>query len=427
MAEATDGTAVNAAAPAVREPFSYDWTDIDVDIDFSLPGGYNGTDFDNRGQKADPKLVDRVNNFLFAHAAAQLQLGEFGTAFTSELLRYNLTPSTGGTPGFVLNYARFHLTAAYGFFGNQFAIGAGVRAVALQLGQDGGGQPSSTVLTMAGVAPQAGFVFKPDNRAWRIGATIRAPVSASTLGGDNSTRDSSGVVHAGPFDLPSRVVAPWELEVGIAYQLGARPLNPPWLNPYDQERPLRLRTMAARKKRAREQATELDATPSLRRPEVASDIAREELAIREVEDAQLEQDAIRLKAVRRARELNWPREHILLLASILVTGASDSAVALEGFLEQKREIVGSTASFSPRVGVESEPLVNWLRVRAGSYLEPSRFVDGHARQHFTFGGDVRLLPFDLFGITPGQTWRFTVSADLAPRYSNFGFGVAAWH
>ena len=427
MAEATDGTAVNAAAPAVREPFSYDWVDVDVDIDFSLPNAYGGTDFDNRGQKADPKLVDRVNTFFFAHAAAQVQVGEFGTAFTSELLRYNLTPSASGTPGFNLNYARFHLTAAYALANNQVVVGAGIRAVALQLGQEGGGLPSSTVLTMAGIAPQVGFVYKPDNRAWRIGATVRAPVSASALGGDSSARDATGTEHAGPFILPSRVVAPWEVEAGIAYQLGARPLNPPWLSPHDQERPLRHRTIEARKQRARDQADELGRAPGVERAATAARLAREEEAVRAVEDEHLEQDSARLKAIRTARELNWPRERILLLASVLITGPSNNAVALEGFLEQKREVVGSSASFSPRVGVESEPLVNWLRVRAGSYLEPSRFADGNIRQHFTFGGDVRLLPFDLFGLTRGQIWRFTVSGDLAPRYSNFGFGVAAWH
>jgi hypothetical protein len=63
----------------------------------------------------------------------------------------------------------------------------------------------------------------------------------------------------------------------------------------------------------------------------------------------------------------------------------------------------------------------------GSYLEPSRFEQGTTRQHFTFGGDVRLFPFSPWGIFGDQVWRVTVAADLAPRYQNFGIGIGAWH
>ena len=51
VAEGIDGATVNAASPAVREPFSFDWVDYDVDVDFSLPGAYGGTDFDNHGPR----------------------------------------------------------------------------------------------------------------------------------------------------------------------------------------------------------------------------------------------------------------------------------------------------------------------------------------------------------------------------------------
>ena len=418
---------MNAAAPGVREPFSFDWYNLDLDIGISLPGTYRGTDFSNRGTAADPLLRERVDNFLFVHGAAMLQLGEFGAAITTELLRYNLTPTANDTPGLVLNYARFHVATAYGFAGNQIVLGGGLRVIALQIGQEGGGQLSNPVLTMAGAAPEIGFVYKPDNRAWRIGATVRAPVNGKTAGSSQATRDEAGVERAGPFILPSRVIAPWELEAGFAFQLGARPLNPPWLNPHDQERPMVDATFAARAVRKNEQAALIAEAPPAERAAKKTELAVGEKAIRAVEQARLDEESSRLTAARRARDKNWPRERILLLASLLVSGPSTDAVALEGFLEQKREFVGARVDLSPRLGIESEPLPNWLRVRAGTYLEPSRYSDGFPRQHFTFGGDVKLFPFDLFGFLPDRTWRLTVSGDLAPRYTNFGLGISAWH
>jgi hypothetical protein len=82
---------------------------------------------------------------------------------------------------------------------------------------------------------------------------------------------------------------------------------------------------------------------------------------------------------------------------------------------------------SPRVGFESEPVVGYVRARVGSYLEPSRFVDGFARQHFTFGADVRLLPFSGWGLFGDQVWRVSVGADYAPRYANWALSLGAWH
>ena len=97
LAEGIDGATVNAAAPAIREPFSYDWFDWDVDIDASLPGAYGGTDFDNRGpaSSSDPQTRATINGFLYAHAGAEVQLGQVGASVTGEFFQYDVRPNTG--------------------------------------------------------------------------------------------------------------------------------------------------------------------------------------------------------------------------------------------------------------------------------------------------------------------------------------------
>ena len=88
---------------------------------------------------------------------------------------------------------------------------------------------------------------------------------------------------------------------------------------------------------------------------------------------------------RRARYDNWPREKILVVASVLVTGASTNAIALEDFFDQELERYGDHLTVSPRVGIEAEPVKDYLKGRVGTYLEPSRFDGVSALQHFTDG------------------------------------------
>jgi hypothetical protein len=426
-AESVDGGPVNAAAPAVREPFSYDWFDYDLNLDISFPGAYGGTDFDNRGQQANKDTVVKVDSFLYLNLGAQLQFGELGTSVNAEFLQYSIASPTSNQPGLDLTLGRYHALGAYGIAGNQFVVGAGLRGVTAQVAQNGGGQSTRTLLTMTGAAPEVGVIIKPDNRPWRIGLTARAPVGGRSFGNGSVQVDANGVARAGQFILPSRVVLPWELEAGLALQLGPRPLNPPWINPHDVERPLADRTQMLRQERAYDQARELERLPPEAREKRKDEMVREEAAIREVEDLHIAADSQRLRDVRKARYENWPRERLLILASVLVAGPSDNAVAMEGFLEQRLDYVGRSATVTPHLGFESEPIVNFLRARVGSYLEPSRFVDGNARQHFTFGADFRLLPWSGWGLFGDQVWRASFAADLGPRYANWGFGIAAWH
>jgi len=413
----------------VRDSLSLTFVDFDPTAGFSLPGAYGGTDFDNRGQSGNSANAQRTNRFLSYNVGLELQVGPVGVTVLGDFLNYSVG-STEGSP-VSLTLGRIHAVAAYGFADNQVIVGAGARVIFVNV-QDQSSK--GTLVRMLGAAPQLGVIVKPNGVRWRIGTTARAPVSATPFALGTIDNPITGVQQAGPFVLPRTITQPWELEAGIAYQLGPRPLNPVWIDPHAEESALEAAVLARRAERKALVEAELASMPAptsddermaqaLRR----FTLGREELDAELREDQELADAKQHAKEVRKARYLNWPREHLLMLASVVLTGPSDQAVALEGFIDQRREIVGQTVSLSPRFAVESEPIPNLVRGRTGVYFEPSRFSDGTHRQHFTFGGDLRLFSWDIFGILPDTTWRLSGFFDIAPRYENFGFSIGPWH
>ncbi|WP_394838878.1 hypothetical protein LVJ94_18470 [Pendulispora rubella] len=426
-AEGVEGTASNAAAPAVREPFSYKWFDYDLSASFSFPGTFSGTDFDNRGRR-NISGTSTFGDFLYLNLGLQLQFGEFGIAITDDLQQFNLTPATADNPGLTLQTSRWHAVAAYGFLGNQLVLGAGARIVALQIAQTGQFVPGRTLFNMVGASPEAGMLYKPDGAVWRFGATLRAPVIARSLGESSTSIDpSSGVERAGKFIVPEKIVQPWEAEIGVSLQAGPRPLNPRWLNPHIEEAPVRARIERARAARDREHEAKLAAAPHERRTALELAFAEQERSLRMIEDMRLQAESDRLLAQRRARYANWPREKILIVASFLFTGASENTIDVASFLDQKLEPFGRSVTVMPRFGIEAEPVHDRVRARIGSYVEPSRFPNGSVRQHLTCGADIKLFPFDAWGLIGATTWRISFAVDLAPRYANWGVGIGAWH
>jgi hypothetical protein len=126
-----------------------------------------------------------------------------------------------------------------------------------------------------------------------------------------------------------------------------------------------------------------------------------------------------------------------LTAEILVTGPVERGVSLERFLGQNQEAYagqgsavgtsGGSVNFSPRFGIEAEPILNLVQTRLGSYYEPSRFGAPVGRQHFTFGADLRLGPTTWWGLVPDVIYKLQASFDFAPRYESASFGIGVWH
>lgn len=443
VAEAVEGVYNNAAAPAVRESHSLSWFEWEPSAGIALPGAYGGTDFNNRGEKGlrreRGRTVETTDNFLYLQAGIWMQFGNLGINATADVLRYDVASPQPDTPSVALSLTRINLVGAYSFLGNQLCVGLGARAAYVSL--DEVNKDNGALIAMLGAAPVLGVIVKPDELPWRIGATARAAVEAGVLDVGSVVQErrtvngqTENIRSASAFVLPDRVTQPWELEAGVAYQLGPRPLNPAWIDPHEHEDQLEKQIAKARQERAAMQRAEIAAMPASTSQDIVARevrlarISAEEDDLRQEEEVSLRDAKERLQEERRARFLNWPRERVLILASVLMTGPSDQAVALEGFINQEREIVGRRVSVAPRFAVETEVVPNWIKFRAGVYVEPSRFVDGTARQHFTFGSDLKLFHWDVLGIlAQSQIWRLSAFVDIAPRYQNFGLSIGIWH
>lgn len=389
-AEGIEGMVANAAAPAVRAPYSVRWLDVDVSASLSLPLVLTKrNDWDN------DRLVDTsTTDFIYVTGGALVQVGVLGFGANAEVQRYTLTAPDGATTP--ITVGKYHALAALRLLGDQLAVGAGARVVTL------GVDAADANLTMVGAAPELGFLVRPDWKSFRLGGTFRFPVAGASLLGSGRTRDPNGVERARGLVVPERIALPWELEVGLALQVGPRPLNPAWLDPHPQEAAYFAEHAAERDDKA------------------AAERARK-----------------RLEQERRDRFANWPRAHLLLTAELLVTGATTAGVSIERFLGQNQPAErdgaslvgasGASVNFSPRFGVETEPLPGRLHLRFGSYYEPSRLVTPVGRQHFTFGGDLRVLSSTWWGLVPTTWYTLQAIADLAPRYESVSLGVGVWH
>ena len=140
----------------------------------------------------------------------------------------------------------------------------------------------------------------------------------------------------------------------------------------------------------------------------------------------LDAEEVRIREAHRARYTNWPRPKLLLVLDAVVTAPVDNAVAVSSFVDQTAEKYGRSWTISPRLGLEGEPVPDRFRLRFGSYLEPSLFDGGSARQHFTFGGDLKLFEWDAFGLLAPTMWQVSFATDFAPRYTNWSISLGVW-
>ena len=421
-AEGIEGFVSNAAAPAVRAPSSVRNVDVDISASISIPLTlFENNDFDNSGD-----LDYDYSNFLYLTGGVQVQVGPVGAGFIGELQRYSIAGSDDKTS--TVTVGKYHALGAVNVLGGQASVGAGVRAVTMGISA-----PDAT-LPILGVAPELGVLVRPDWLPFRVGATFRFPVSGAAVA-NLGKADENGVRKLGGFVLPRAVVLPWEIEVGAALQAGPRPLNPSWINPNAEEAPLEARIARQRGHRTILRAVaEARALPE-DRAELRRAAAFAERAIRLHEDAWLVREERYLRDQRTGRAESWPRPHILFTTSMLVSGPVSDGVSIERFLAQeiagadKGKVIGSSGAsvnFSPRLGIEAEPVEDHVLTRVGSYYEPNRFARV-GRQHFTFGGDIRLFSTTIFGLVPKVTYTLRSAMDFAPRYSSVSVSLGVWH
>jgi hypothetical protein len=111
-------------------------------------------------------------------------------------------------------------------------------------------------------------------------------------------------------------------------------------------------------------------------------------------------------------------------ADLVMVRRVEEANGIESFLEQRVQRSGRRATVSPRFGLQEEPWTGRLRLRAGTYFEPSRFEEASGRWHGTGGFEVRVFKIRLFG----ERWvSLSYALDAAPRYVANFLSIGFWH
>lgn len=411
LAEGSEGIPFNPAAASLRMPYSTTNVDWDLSGGLTLPTSVSGTDFDNNGDTT----FQKQQNFFFGTLGGYIQVDHLALGMMVSLQNYGLAqspilrivqpPDASGasvpdkaTDQVDVRFFKLDPVVSYGFLDDQLHVGGGLRVVYLQIAgnlanvkpdgsiEDNGA--ATDLFTNYAVGAQAGVLWAPYAYPIRIGGAARSPLAA-TEGqfGGGFKADAAGDIRAGDFYFPKRADLPWELEGGFALQLWKRPLNIPWQDE--------------------------DKVP-------VPDTER----WRQTKNGQIEPPWRGARRMLKQQYRAIPRQKVLLTTSALVSGPVQNAVGVESMLTGKLQRSGEDVSITLRGGVETEVVPYWLVLRAGSYLEPTRFKESRSRLHGTAGFQVRLFEWDAFGLAdPGTIWRLSGAVDVARDY--FAWSVGA--
>lgn len=422
IAEGLEGYAVNAAAPAVRTPWSWDWFDYDLDASISIPTPFRRLDdleFDGVKDAFD------YSGFIFLTVGANAQLGAWGFGVTSDLTRFDLTPNARvGEERWRGLLSRTKVLLGRTLFDGDLVIGGGFRVLGFNVSGTTPAGETQTVVSAFGLGPEVGALWRPEGGWARAGVTFRSPVTT----GKSSANDAARVDR---WWIPFEVNLPWEVDLGIAMQGGPRPLNLYWPDPTDERKKLVADVDKAREARRRSNDATLAATPPALRAQREKELAAGEIALRAVEDRELREFGKRYAAESRDRYRRLPREYLMFTLGMLITGPTEDGISLESFFTQTIKRAGAVTTYSPRAGVETELVPDLLKLRLGTYVEPSRFTlqkDWRSfRQHVTAGFDVNLFHWTVFGLyEDGTSWRLTSAIDVTHNYWNYGLSIGIW-
>lgn len=422
IAEGLPGFAVNAAAPAVRTAHSWDWFDYDLDASISIPSAF---------RRIDDLEYDGVSEgfnysgFVFLTLGANAQFGPWGIGVINDLTRFDLTPDRGaGEESYRGFLSKTKLLAGRALFDGELVVGGGLRHIGFDVSGTTASGETKSLVTVQGIAPEMGLLYRPHDHDFRIGATYRMAVTT----GDPRPEDAAKVDR---WWIPQSVNLPWEIDVGVAMQGGARPLNVHWSNPHEDREQFLEDIKRARERRAIEHNAALTATEPELRAVRKQQLDADEITLRAREDQLIRDFSKRYARLAKERYARMSREHILFSLGLLIVGPTANGISLESFFTQQVTRAGAVITLSPRAGVETELVPNVFRPRLGTYIEPSRFTptpDWKAfRQHVTAGFDLNLFRWRVFGLyEEGTSWRVTMAVDVTHNYWNYGLSVGIW-
>ncbi len=411
-----DAVSFNPAAYAARTLYELDDWEWELTGSVLFPGSFSEQDFflnDLGGGFG-------TDNFIFIDLGLRLQFKEIGggLSFQSQIYEYSDTES--------VRFTTWRVGGGYALLDGELVLGAALRVPVMAMVSDG-----EELVRFTGAGAEVGALYRPTDMPIRLGGTFRTPVSSQVVEDpENPTPEQvSG------FLLPGSVQLPWEIQVGVAVQLGPRPLN----RRYVRHKPVEDGVVAALRWRwcARERAQvrrEIRAAgepmiplhcPRLERRARDRDWRVAERARQRTEREALEDRVERGEDRVEAQWESWydalPRRYFLATTDLIFTGPVDSGIGIDAFLRQQQLPRGGEWSIGFRLGVEGEPWRNRLKLRAGMYVEPARYQNAERRTHGTAGFDLRLFP--LFGTQIRATFTF----DGARDYISWGVGVGVWH
>ncbi|HJK89390.1 MAG TPA: hypothetical protein RMH26_01545, partial [Polyangiaceae bacterium LLY-WYZ-15_(1-7)] len=421
LAEGIDGAGWNPAAYAARALWELDQWEWELTGSVVFPGSFTEQDFFLNGQDEGFGIDD----IFFLGVGGRLQFGDIGFGAQIESQFYTLTPEAE-LPA-TARFANIRVGGGYALLDGQVTVGLGARAVNMAISAGG-----EDLVNFTGVGAEVGGLLRLADQPFRVGASLRTPVS-STVVEDPMGGGVPSEVQG--FVLPREVYLPWEVQAGFAFQIGPRPLNRRFVRKKDVEAGLE-RTMQRRRcERERAQVLrELEAAgepaPELSCPGLRRRARDPAWRRAERERMRVEQEALD-EAVERAEadvDALWeelyealPRRYFLVSVDAILQGPTEDGVGIDAFLAQERRTRGDGWSFGFRLGVEGEPWPDRMKLRAGTYVEPARYEGVRPRTHGTFGVDFRVI--EIFGIDI----RASFLVDGARDYFSWGVGVGSWH
>jgi len=427
ISEDVDGDLQNPASPGVRPFFSYTYFDYWLGFGLTFPATLQNVDFFNSGSKTH--ITNSPDSFVFFTPSVNLQFGDLGVGLSLETQQYALsTQAPGDSTGRSVRVTipTTHLQFAYGFDHNQWVAGVGARFVSMSVN---GPDRQRAAFKSTGSGLEFGVVWKPEGKPLRLGFAYRTPIRTAALYKEGLLPNQEGDVvlsgSGGTYYLPKAVAFPWDVNFGFAVQFGARPMNPPWRTNDEliERQTLQYRLRQLDREEEQKQALAYARTEA-ERQKIERKFARQQ----EVEDLKLERELTAAKWQIEKNLTKMNRFYVQVASSMLVSGPVEDAVGVESLMTQVVNRSGQKTVMSPRLGIESGVIPEHLKLRAGTYIEPTRFEGSTARTHATAGLDVKLAVWNVFGLWPDNyMWRLGLGADVAHRYSTWGVTIAGWY
>ena len=434
LAQGVEGGLQNPSAVAYRGAQWPDWYDYWLALGLTYP--FDAGDFYNSGTVFGDPERDLNASTLFLIPGVYWQMWHFGLGLTIDAQFIKLDAVVDPTtmePGTLrLRFTTFHIQAGYGFLEGQLIIGAGLRILRQRAYTGDELISDADEYQTLGLGAELGVRLRPHHKRWSLGASLFPKISTGLRNRGNVMETPDGDIVVGDLYLPRSSEVPTTGSVGFSYQFGPRPTNPPWISAASLVAP-ELDKLERRKK-AYEQRERDEIADILARGgpdvDVCLQAARQRYARKYARIKQQRKEMRRAAwdTLRKRFRRGWPRRYYLLTADLWINGRVDNGAGLESLLFQTVQRSGQKITASPRIGFETEVWPSHVKLRAGSYLEPSRFEQSTARVHGTLGFDFNLLKWNVFGLWPDDyQWQLTIALDLARAYGAFSLGIGGWY